>query len=360
MTGLVTPTIEQLAPYEAGKPIEELLSERNVERGIKLASNENPHGPSPRALVALRAAADRIHCYPDAAAFRLREALAERLGVRTSEVLHGAGSNEILELLVRTFTTSRHHVVFGEPGFSMYRIACMAHGVPFTAVPVKNWVHDTEAMLAAVTPRTRLLVIDNPNNPTGTYVPQATLERVLRETPEHVIVAVDEAYFEYADASDYPNGLTLRGLRERLVVLRTFSKIYGLASLRVGYGIAPASLIDYMNRVRSPFNVGVLGQEAARAALADTEYVDKCRSGNKLERARLFDGLTARGLEAVPSQGNFVLIDLRRPARPVYERLLDHGVIVRPFTSLSTCLRVTVGSPQQNDVFLQALDEVLS
>jgi histidinol-phosphate aminotransferase len=311
-------------------------------------------------LEALRAAAPRIHFYPDAAAFRLREALADRLGLHTSEILHGAGSNEILELLVRTFTTPEHHVVFGEPGFSMYRIACMAHGTPFTAVPVKNWVHDVDAMLAAVTPRTRLLVVDNPNNPTGTYVTETALKRLLRETPEHVIVAVDEAYYEYADAPDYPDALTLRGLRERLVVLRTFSKIYGLASLRVGYGVAPARLIDYMNRVRAPFNVGVLGQEAARAALDDAEYVARCRSSNTEQRSRLFQRLTARGIEAVPSQGNFVLLDLGRPARPIYEGLLDHGVIVRPFTSLSSCVRVTVGSPEQNDLFFSSLERVLS
>src|SRR5690606_4353924 len=202
--------------------------------------------------------------------------IADFHGVPMEEVLHGNGSNELIELLIRTFTTSAHHIVFGEPAFSMYRVAVMAHGVPFTAVPTRaDLVHDLEAMAAAVRPETRLVLIDNPNNPMGTYVAREPLERFLREVPPQVLVVMDEAYFEYATAADYPDSLALRGLRERLVVLRTFSKAYGLAGLRVGYGIGPARLMDYVNRLRAPFNVGVPSQEAGIAALADTEHIER-------------------------------------------------------------------------------------
>src|SRR5262245_17295046 len=244
MSSLVTPTIAQLRPYEAGKPIEELARELGVTDAVKLASNENPLGPSPRASEAMRGALADVHRYPDGNAYALRERLAADLSVSMDEVLHGNGSNELLDLLVRTFATPAHHLVFAEPSFVVYRMAAMAYGVPFTAVPVVNDTHDLDAMAKAVTSKTRLVFIANPNNPTGTYVGRAALERFLREVPAEVIVAVDEAYAEYADAPDYPSALALRGLHERLVVFRTFSKIYGLASLRVGYAVGPRELVD--------------------------------------------------------------------------------------------------------------------
>jgi histidinol-phosphate aminotransferase len=274
-------------------------------------------------------------------------------------VVLGNGSNELLELLVRTFTTPEHHVVFAEPSFVVYRLASLAHGVPFSAVPLANDVHDLDAMAAAVTPKTRVLFVANPNNPTGTYVPRAALENFLRRVPEEAIVAIDEAYFEYADATDYPDALTLRGLRERLVVLRTFSKIYGLAAFRVGYAVAPPKLVDYMNRVRAPFNVSTLGQVAALAALDDEEHVEKSRSTNRQERRRVVAALESRGLRVAPSQANFVYFDVARPARPIYDGLLRLGVIVRPFGALPTHLRVTIGTPAENDRFLTALAKVV-
>jgi histidinol-phosphate aminotransferase len=356
---LVTPEIEELRPYEAGKPVEELERELGVGDAIKLASNENPLGPSPRAIEAVERALAELHRYPDAAAYRLRERLAGRLGVGMQELLHGNGSNELIELLIRTFTTREHHVIFGEPAFVMYKIAALAHGTPFSAVPLRDLTHDLEAMAAAVTPRTRLLFVANPNNPTGTYVGRAAMEKLLREVPPEVIVAVDEAYFEYADAEDYPDCLALRGLRERLVVLRTFSKIYGLATLRVGYAVGPPELIEYMNRLRAPFNVGSLGQIAAAAALDDHEHVERSRSTNRSERTRLGRALAELGWKIAPSQANFVFVDVGRPARPLYDALLRLGVIVRPFAGLPTCLRITVGTPRENDRLLEALREVV-
>jgi histidinol-phosphate aminotransferase len=356
----VTPGIEALSPYEAGKPLEELARELGIEDAIKLASNENPLGPSPLALEAARRAIGEVHRYPDASAYRLRERLAALHRVAMDEVIHGNGSNELIELAIRTFTTPAQHIVFGEPAFVMYRIAAMAHGVRFSAVPLANLTHDLEAMAAAVEADTRLLFIANPNNPTGTHVSRAAIERLLRSLPEQVIVVMDEAYFEYADAPDYPNSLELRGLHEQLLVLRTFSKIHGLAAMRVGYGIAPAPIVDYMNRVRAPFNVGSIGQAAALAALDDTAHVEQSQRTNREQRVLLAAGLERLGLVPAPSQANFVYVECGRPARPIYEQLLRKGVIVRPFGGLPAALRITVGTPAENERLLSALGTVLA
>ena len=358
---LVIPTIEALAPYEGGKPIEELARELGITDAVKLASNENPIGPSPRALEAATRVLTDANRYPDGAAYTLRAKLAKKHAVAMNEILLGCGSNELLDLVVRTFCTSEHHIVFGEPAFVVYRIAALASGVPFSAVPLTaGLVHDLPAMAAAVTPQTRVMFVANPNNPTGTHVGRAAVEKLLREVPPEVIIVMDEAYLEYADAPDYPDSLELRGLRERLVVCRTFSKIYGLASLRVGYAVASPTIIDYMNRVRAPFNVSAVAQAAATAALDDSDHVQTARALNIKERTRLTETLTARGLTVAPSQANFVLVDFKRPARAIYDALLQKGVIVRPFGSLPTSLRVTIGTERENERFLNALSEVLS
>jgi histidinol-phosphate aminotransferase len=346
---LVIPTIERLAPYEGGKPIEELERELGITDAVKLASNENPLGPSPRALEAVKRVLGNSNRYPDGSVYALRAKLAQRHGVGMDEILLGCGSNELLDLAVRTFCTPAQH------------IAALASGVPFTAVPLTAaLVHDLPAMAAAVKPETRLMFVANPNNPTGTHVGRAAVEKLLREVPPEVIVVMDEAYLEYADAPDYPDSLELRGLRERLLICRTFSKIYGLAALRVGYAVGPKELIDYMNRVRAPFNVNTLAQAAAVAALDDQDHVQTSRALNQRERARLSEALIARGLSVAPSQANFILVDVERPGRAVYDALLQRGVIVRPFASLPTALRVTVGTERENDRFLAALAEVLS
>lgn len=357
----VTPGIESLRAYEAGKPVEELARELGVTDAIKLASNENPLGPSPKAVEAARVAAAGLNRYPDAAAYRLREKLSAVHSVPMNEILQGNGSNELIELLVRTFTTPAHHIVFAEPAFVVYKLASLAHGTPFTAVPLRDLTHDLEAMAAAVKPETRLLFIANPNNPTGTHVGRAAVEKLLRNVPPGVIVVMDEAYIEYADADDYPDSLSLRGLRERLVVLRTFSKIYGMAALRVGFAVGPAPIIDYMNRVRAPFNVNAVGQAAAMAALDDHEHVERSRRTNQSERARVLAALgDMPGVEVAPSQANFVFVDVGRSARDVYDRMLRKGVIVRPLGPLETCLRITVGRPEENTRMLEALSGVLA
>jgi histidinol-phosphate aminotransferase len=360
MSPLVSPTIESLLPYEGGKPIEELARELGITDAVKLASNENPLGPSPKALAAARAAVSGLNRYPDAAAFRLRERIAAEHRLPMSDVIQGNGSNELLDLAVRTFCRAEHHIVFAEPAFVVYRIAALAHGVPFTAVPTSNLTHDLDAMAEAVTERTRLVIVANPNNPTGTYVGVDALRRFLRAVPPEVIVLLDEAYIEYATASDFPDGLTLRGERERLIVCRTFSKIHGLAGLRVGYGVSTPALVSYMNRIRAPFNVGSLGQAAAIAALDDQEHVQKSRELNTSERERVSSRLSGMGLSVAPSQANFVLVDVNRNGRATYDALLRKGVIVRSLSNLPNSIRVTVGKPAENERFLAALAEVLA
>jgi len=356
---LVTPGIEGLRPYQGGKPIEELARERGLTDIVKLASNENPFGPSPRAILAAVQALGSTHRYPDGSGHRLREAIAEFHGVSLEEVIHGNGSNEILELLVRTFTTPGHHIVFGRPAFSMYPVIATAHNVEFTAVPTTDdLVHDLEKMRGAVRATTRLIIIDNPNNPTGTYVSREALTGFLSSLPEHLVVVLDEAYFEYATAEDYPDGLALRHLHPNIVVLRTFSKAYGLAGLRVGYGIGPARLLDYLHRLRAPFNVGVPSQEAAIGALKDLAHLKDSVLHNARERDRLERLLGRFARRVYPSQGNFVLADFGRPALPLYDALLSEGVIVRPIPGLDTFLRVSVGLTRETDRLEAALEKV--
>jgi len=358
MSPLVTETIESLPVYEAGKPVEELAREMGVERAVKLASNENPLGPSPKALEAVRQALSEVNRYPDAAAYALREKLASVHSVGMDELLHGNGSNELIVLLIRTFATNADHVVFADPSFVVYKLACMAHGTPFTAVPLRDARHDLEAMAQAVRPNTKLVFVANPNNPTGTHVGAAALREFLQTVPSEVIVVMDEAYLEYADAGDYPDSLELRDCRERLIVLRTFSTIHGLAALRVGYAVGPPKLIDYVNRLRAPFNVNRLGQIAALAALSDSDHVERSRRVNREQRERVSRGLGDLGVDVTPSQTNFVWVNVKRPGREVYAELLSRGVIVRPFGD-STFLRITIGTPDENTILLRAMGEVI-
>ncbi len=359
MASLVTPSIESLVPYEAGKPIEEVARELGITHAVKLASNENPLGPSPLAVEAAVRALTDAHRYPDAAAYGLRQRLSAQHDTPMEQIIHGNGSNELIELLIRTFTTPADHVVFADPSFVVYKLASLAHGVQFSAVPLRDYTHDLDAMLEAVTGKTKLLFVANPNNPTGTHVGRVAVEKFLKAVPAHVVVVMDEAYLQYADAPDYPDSLSLRGTRERLVVLRTFSKIYGLASMRVGYAIGPTDIVDYMNRVRAPFNVGAVGQAAAIAALDDVAHLDTSREQNRAQRDRLLREIPRLGVKVAPTQANFVFVDAGRPGREVYAAVLRKGVIIRPLGP-SNFLRITVGTEQENDRLLAALGEVLS
>jgi len=361
MSDLAAPHILALTAYEPGKPEEELRRELGLSDVVKLASNENPYGPSPRAIEALNEAARRLHRYPDPRGHDLRHALAAHHDVSAAELCLGNGSNELIDLICRVCASRGEHVVFGHPSFPCYRIGSVAQELRFTAVALRDHLRwNVDDLLSAVTPETKLLFVANPNNPTGSIIGRAELERLLRTLPEHVLAVVDEAYVEYADAAGFAPATELRDARGRLAILRTFSKAYGLAALRIGYSIGTAELTSLLNRLRAPFNVGTAGQLAAIAALEDRAHLQHVVDATIRDRARLTEDLATMGLEVVPSQGNFVLVDVGRPGRAVYEALLAEGVIVRPMPApLETRVRVTVGLPDENDRFLRALRRVL-
>jgi histidinol-phosphate aminotransferase len=357
---LATPGVRGLQPYVPGKPIEELEREYGVKNVIKLASNENPLGPSPKALAAALAALPEIARYPDGGGFALKRALAAKLGVLPEQVTLGNGSNDILEFAARAFVTAQDEVMFSQHAFAVYPIVTQAVGARAVEVPARDWAHDLDAMRAAITPRTRLIFIANPNNPTGTWLRRAALEAFLDKVPGNVIVVVDEAYFEYVEAGDYPNTVAWLARYPNLVCARTFSKIYGLAGLRVGYGVSSAAIADILNRVRQPFNVNSVAQAAALAALNDDAHLDKARRVNADGMRQLVQGFGRLGLDYIPSVGNFVCVEVGEAGR-VYEQLLRAGVIVRPVASygMPRHLRVTVGLANENQRFLDSLKTIL-
>jgi histidinol-phosphate aminotransferase len=360
--GLVPEWIRTLTPYPPGMPIEELERELGVTGSIKLASNENPLGPSPRALAAIGAALRDLHRYPDGSAFYLKRRLAERLGVSADELLVGNGSNEVIELVVRTFLRPGDEAVMSDQAFVIYRMVVQAAGGRSRLVPLRDFTHDLEAIADAVTPRTRIVFLANPNNPTGTIFRRAAWRAFLAAIPATVVVVADDAYAEYVEAPDYPDTIRERGdRRQPIVTLRTFSKLYGLAGLRVGYAVAPAEMIEAMGRVRQPFNVNSLALVGALAALDDEEHVRRTLEVNRSGMATLVAAFGRLGLSHVPSAANFVLVRVG-PTRRVYEGLLRRGVIVRPMDvyGFPEHLRVTVGLREENERFLQALEGVLA
>ena len=364
---LVESAIAGIAPYEPGKPIEELQRELGDDWGadgaIKLASNENPYGPSPRGVAAAQAALAEAHRYPDGGTFALRTKLAQRLGVEAGQILVGAGSNEIIDLLVQTFCAEGDEVLAPQYSFVAYKLAAQKNRRSFRETPcTPSLQYDIDALLAAVSPRTKIVFFANPNNPTGAYLPKSEMDRLVAKLPPRVLLAMDEAYFEYASAPDYPNSLDYLAKRGRMLTLRTFSKIYGLAGLRVGYAVASAELLDYVHRIRLPFNTSAPGQAAALAALDDADHVARARNGNDAERPRLAASLAALGLDVLPSQCNFILVGVgTRDGRQLYDKLLRKGVIVRPMNGygLPHHLRVTVGTAAENARLQAALRDTL-
>jgi histidinol-phosphate aminotransferase len=357
MTLHVHPDIRSLSPYIPGKPIEELQRELGLARVIKLGSNENPLGPSPKALAALAGANETLHRYPDGSAYQLRQAIADRWKVAREQVILGNGSDEILGLLARTFLSPGDEAVMADRTFVIYRMeVTAAHGKP-VVVPLVNWTHDLEAMAGVITPRTRLLFICNPNNPTGTMVSTEAVDRLMARVPHEVIVVFDEAYFEYVRDPRFPDTIAYVREGRNAVVLRTFSKIYGLAGLRVGYGITTPEINDFLDRVRPPFNANSLAQRAALAALGDDDHVARSRAVNTAGMEQVGNGLRALGLTVIPSEANFLFFDVKRDGRQVFESLLQEGIIVRHIDG--TMLRVTIGESDENSAFLQALKKVL-
>jgi histidinol-phosphate aminotransferase len=368
MTVLYRPaysSVEDLVPYSAGKPIEEVAREMGLTRIVKLASNENPLGMSPLAVEAMKQAAAGVNRYPDGAAWDLKNKLSDRLGVPRENIVLGNGSNEILELLAQLFLTEGDETLYAWPAFVVYRLATLAHGGRGIEVPLdEDLKHDLEAMAKALTDRTRIVYVANPNNPTGTFVGRAELERFMDRVPENVVFVLDEAYFEFArHLDDFPDGMEYFGQGRPIVVVRTFSKAHGLAGLRVGYAVMPEPLADLLNRVRQPFNVNSIAQAAAVAALDDDVFVLRSLDHNRDELRRIQDAAEGMGLTVTESCTNFILIDLGgRSGQDVYEGLMKRGVIVRPMApyGLPGTIRVTAGLTEENDVFLEALREVLA
>jgi histidinol-phosphate aminotransferase len=364
---LALPSVRGLTPYLPGKPISELQREFGLDRVVKLASNENPLGPSPLALEAARRALSDIHLYPDGSGFELKSALSRALGVAPAQITLGNGSNDVLDLVARTFLAPGVEAVFSKYAFAVYPIVTQAVGATARVAPAHDgsrgprYGHDLDAMAGLVTPATRVVFIANPNNPTGTYLSRDALHDFLAALPEHVVAVVDEAYFEYVRAPDYPNALDWLDDFPNLMVTRTFSKAYGLAGFRVGYAVSGEAMAEFLNRVRQPFNVNSPALAAATAALADLEHLERSVAVNAEGLRSLEAALSERGYDCIPSVGNFVTFDLGGPAAPIYQALLREGVIVRPIANygLPDHLRVTVGTAEENGTFLAALDRVL-
>jgi histidinol-phosphate aminotransferase len=361
MLRLAAPGVRGLTPYRPGKPVSELERELGIASAIKLASNENPLGPSPLALQAARAALAEIPRYPDGNGFSLKRALSARLGVRPDQITLGNGSNDVLDLVARAFATPRDEVVFSEYAFAVYPIATRAVGARAVVTPARDWGHDLDAMREAVGRRTRIVFIANPNNPTGTWNDDRSLERFLDAMPDHVVVVVDQAYQEYVDEPGYPDCMPWIARYPNLIVTRTFSKAYALAGLRVGYAVSRPEVADLLNRVRHPFNVNNVALAAAEAALADDDHLARGVALNRAGLALLAGELDRMGLAHIPSVGNFISVRVGGPAAPVYEGLLREGVIVRPVENygMPEHLRVSVGLESENRRFLAALEKVL-
>ena len=358
---LTAPGVSELAPYQPGKPLDELEREYGIDDAVKLASNENPLGPSPLALQAVRAALPEIALYPDGNGFLLKTALADRLGGDLAQITLGNGSNEVLELVARAFLAPGREALFSQYAFVVYPIVTQASGATAVVVAAQEWGHDLDAMAAAISERTAVVFIANPNNPTGTWVDGQALEAFLERVPSRVIVVIDEAYAEYVTEPAYPDASRWLGRFPNLVVTRTFSKAYGLAGLRVGYALSHPEVADLLNRVREPFNVNSLALVAATAALGDEEFLAASRALNQDGMAQLQAGCDAQGLSYIPSLGNFLTVALPRPGNEVYEDLLRQGVIVRPVGNygLPDHLRFSIGTQAQNARLLSALGRVL-
>ncbi|NBX00832.1 MAG: histidinol-phosphate transaminase [Methylophilaceae bacterium] len=358
MANLAPAYIRSIAPYQPGKPISDLARDKGLDPSqiVKLASNENPLGVSPNAHMAMMDALDDIARYPDGNSVLLRDAVCEKFNVTPAQLVFGNGSNDILELSARAFLAPGDEAVYSQHAFAVYSLVTQAVGATGIIVPAKQFGHDLDAMLKAITPKTRMVFVANPNNPTGTLIGKLELKKFLSAVPKHVLIMLDEAYDEYLTDELKAESIGWLGEFDNLVISRTFSKAYGLAGLRVGFGVTSKEIADLMNRVRQPFNVNSIAQAAAVASLADDEFVERTRALNQAGMVQITQGLQRLGLSFIPSFANFVSFKVNDAPR-VYERLLNQGVIVRPIANyeMPDYLRVSIGLFSENARFLEVL-----
>lgn len=356
----INPRIAGLSPYKPGKPVDEVARELGINDIVKLASNENPRGPGAKVQQAIAEAATELSRYPDGGGFALKARLSQKIGVDANQLTLGNGSNDVLDLIARVVLEPGAQAIIAEHSFVVYRLAVTCCGGDLVTVPAKNYGSDLAAMLDAVTDATRLIFIVNPNNPTGTRTPGSELLPFLQAVPEHVWVVLDEAYLEYVEDDDHINGATLLARFPNLIVTRTFSKVYGLAAVRFGYGASSPAFADLLNRARQPFNVNSLAMAASLAALEDDDYVNESVALNRAGMAQMTEGLTRLGYDFIPSAGNFVAFDSAEPGNDLFQRMLREGVIVRAIAEygLPNHVRVSIGLASENERFLSVLAKV--
>ncbi|GGF88873.1 histidinol-phosphate transaminase [Paenibacillus abyssi] len=352
--------ITHLPVYQPGKPVDDVKRELGLTEVIKLASNENPYGCSEKVKAAIMEELTNISIYPDGASVALTKDIAAKFGVDANQIIFGAGSDEIILMIARAFLVPGDETIMADETFPQYKHNAEIENAVVIEVPLKDGKHDLPAMLARVTDKTKVVWICNPNNPTGTIVTQDELNAFMQQISDQVLVVLDEAYCEYIDGASYPDGLSMLKQHKNIVLLRTFSKIYGLASLRIGYGIGHPEIIRYINQVREPFNTTRFAQAAAKAALADEEFIVFCREQNTIGLEYLTLHFKRLGLSFFPAYGNFVMVDVKHPSGEVFDALLRKGIISRArWTYYPTYIRITVGSKEQNEKFINALEQVL-
>ena len=353
--------VQSLSPYQAGKPIEELERELGISNIVKLASNENPFGFPESAKKAIFEQLDKLTRYPDANGFELKQTIAKKFGVQPNQITLGNGSNDLLELFAHTFATEGDEIIYSQYAFIVYPLVTKAINAVAKEIPAKNWGHDLQGFLTALSDKTKLIYIANPNNPTGNFLTSQEIEDFLAEVPQNVIVVLDEAYTEFTRSEERVDSFSLLKKYSNLIVSRSLSKAYGLAGLRIGYAVSNPEIADLLNRVRQPFNCNSLALTAAVAVMNDDEFVEKVAENNRVEMRRYEEFCQHHQLEYIPSKGNFITIDFKQPAAPIYDALLHEGIIVRPITGygMPNHLRVSIGLPEENDRFFTALSKVL-
>ena len=359
---LVNKGIDGLSPYEPGKPIEDLERELGIKNAVKLASNENPVGPSPKIVDSIEKIVKETHRYPDGNATRLKAKISRKFNILENQVTVGNGSNDIIEFVARSFLGPNDSAVYSEHAFAVYPLVVRAVGAMGIEVPAKNFSHDLEAMLDSIEENTKLIFIANPNNPTGSFIEQSELLNFLEKVPEEIIVLLDQAYFEYSSFETSDLEFDVLERFPNLVISRSFSKAYGLAGFRVGYSVSSIEIADYLNRVRQPFNANSLALYAAEIALDDDQFIKKCLELNFEQKQILFNGLQASGFECLPSRANFISFDCGEDSNDAFNKLLLEGVIVRSLRvyKMPNFLRVSVGLPEENLTFLEKIKSTLS